>query len=103
MADNLVYGIYIRAAAYIAKYSEKDEYGSPMRIDVPFLHTSIHSGNRGGVYTQGNACKTLLQNIGTDGFSKDEANSMPIVMRERPLKDRQEIHETFLEYNIRKS
>ena len=74
-----------------------------MLIDVPFLHTSIRSGNRGGVYTQGEACRTLLQNIGTDGFSKDEANSMPIVMRERPPKDRLQTYETFLEYNIRKS
>ena len=84
------------------KYCEKNEYGEPRLIDVPVLQTCSHRGNRGGVYSKGLACKTLLRSIGTDGFSKDEANSSPIVVRGRHLNDRPPKYETFLEYNLRK-
>ena len=85
------------------KSCEKNEYGEPRLIDVPVLQTSNHWGNRGGVYTQGKACKTLLRNLGTDGFVMAEANNSPIVVRERQLNDRPQDYETFLDYNLRKS
>ena len=85
------------------KYCDKDEYGNPLLIDVPVHQTCVHRGNRGGVYTQGLACKNLLRNLATDGFLKQEANSSPIVMRERHLSDRPPKYETYLEYNLKKS
>ena len=103
MSDYLLEGICVRAAAWIVKYCEKDDDGCPLLIDVHFLHTCVHPGNRGGVYTQGEACRTLLKSIGTDGFLIDQANTTPIVMRERPEQKRTTDYETFLQYNIRKT
>ena len=96
-------GIHFRAAALIMKYSEKDDYGQVLKTDVPILHTCVHPANRAGVYTQGKACKTLLRNIGIDGFNLDEVNSNPIVIRERPRKDPTDTSVSFLEHNIHKS
>ena len=103
MADISINGICVRAAAFTMKYCEKDNDGKPLLIDIPLLMTCIHRGNRGFVYIQGRACKTLLRKLGIDGFLKGEANSKPIMVRERPASDRPDEYESFLGYNIRKS
>ena len=103
MADNTVNGLCVRAAAFTMKYCDKDSCGLPLFIDISVLSTSIHQGNKGFVYTQGQACRTLLRKLGLDGFVKDEASSKPIMMRERPASDRPADYESLLAYNIRKS
>ena len=70
---------------------------------MPILHTCVHPANRAHVYTQGKACKTLLRNIGRDGFNLNEVNSKPIVIRERPQKERDATYVSLLEHNIQKS
>ena len=104
MSDNdAVKGLCLRAAAHVAKYCEKDAYGQPLLIDIDIWSTSVHPGNRGFFYTQGKACKSLLLRLGKGGFLKDEANTKPIMMRERPSHDRPPEYESFLAYNLRKS
>ena len=80
-------GIVARAAAWIEKYCEKDDYGNKLKSIVSILQSCVHPANRGQFYTQGKACKTLLGNIGRDGFSMNEVNINPIVIRERPQKE----------------
>ena len=96
-------GIQARAGAYIEKYAERDEHGIKLKINVSIFSTCVHPLNRAGVYTQGKACKTLLRNIGRDGFSINEVNSNPIVIRERPQKERDDKYVSFLDHNIQKS
>ena len=104
MSDNdAVKGLCIRAAAFIAKYCEKDAYGQPLLIDIEMWSTSVHPGNRGFFYTQGKACKSLLLRLGKGGFLKDEANTKPVMMRERPSHDRPPEYESFLAHNLKKS
>ena len=97
-------GILVRAAAFKVKYAEKGEDGLPLLLTVPIMRTCAHPGNRGCVYTQGQACKTLLKSIGTEGFSQELANSPnTVVVRERPPMDRPVDYRTFLEHNMLKS
>ena len=77
-------GIMKRAAAYEAKYCEKDSDGQPIRIPVPILNVGVHPANRGGVYTQGQRCKELLIQVMVDGFEMEEASANGVAVRERP-------------------
>ena len=45
----------------------------------------------------------MLRSLGTDGFLEDEASTNAIVVRERPVSDRDASYESCLEYNFKKS
>ena len=74
MSNDALHGLITRAAAYEAVYSEKDSDNKPVVETVPIINVGVHKGNRGGVYTQGSACRTVLQSIMEAGFNKDEAD-----------------------------
>ena len=118
-----------RAAAYEAKYAERDAEGNPVRLTVPIMNVGVHPQNRCGVYTQGQRCKELLIEVMVDGFDMEEAVSNGVAVRERlstrkaapaaeakgsgdrntaPAADGQQTapaaeYETFAAYNIKKS
>ena len=87
--------IWVRAAAFEAKYAVKDLNNNELVIDVPIAQAGVHTGNY-GPYPQGLACRALLQNIVVDGVCQDEANSRGVAVRERPRKDMNDTYQTFL-------
>ena len=94
-----MHGLICRASTYAAQWCEVDSDNKPVVETVPIMNVGVHKGNRGGVYTQGIACKTLLKTIIMDGFDKTQANSQGLAVRERPEKCRSDA-ETILQYNI---
>ena len=61
-------GVCIRAAAWTAKYCDKDDHGKPLLQDIPILCSCVHPGIRGMVYPKGEKCKYMLRHFGNDGY-----------------------------------
>ena len=62
-------GVAKKAAAYEAKYQRLDLLSNePLVITVPIESCAVHQINRGGFYTQGGACESLLTRLLKDGF-----------------------------------
>lgn len=95
--------ICAHAASYEVKYAEVDENNKTICIDIPLLSTCVHQANRGFVYTQGKTCVTLFSEALTAGFLKEDANGRHVVVLERPMQERGEGYETFLQYNLNKN
>ena len=54
-------GIVCRADQLEEEWCERDIKNKPIFETVPIMNVGVHPGNRGGVYTQGKACRTLLE------------------------------------------
>ena len=76
-------GLICRAAQYLATWAERDSENKIVVETVPIMSMGVHRGNRGGFYTQGQACVSLLRAIMADGFDKTQANSQGIAVRQR--------------------
>lgn len=73
-----------RAMAYRIKYRVTD--GIQMRL--PIRNLGSHKMNRGGgVYSSGDRCKTLLEQILKIGFMKETVNHGAIAVEEPPFSE----------------
>ena len=64
---------------------------------------AVHPSNRNMFYTQGEACKTLLEKLLLDGFDADHANFKGVAVLERPDTERDATYTSFMEHNLKKS
>ena len=84
-------------------YVERNAFGDPVWETVPISNLAVHPANLGGSYTQGLACKSLIENVLRTGFSKEEADSKGVAVRAKPPNKWDDYYESFLTYNIIKS
>ena len=65
-------GLLPKAASLVAKYAERDDEGNIRYTTAAIENIGVHPGNRGGVYTQGQRCRSLFQTLMQAGFSKED-------------------------------
>ena len=75
--------LWVRAAAFEAKYAVKDLNNNELVIDVPIAQAGVHTGSY-RPYPAGLACRALLKSIVVEGVSQDQANIGGVAVRERP-------------------
>ena len=83
------------------EYVERNAFGDPVWETVPISNLAVHPANLGGSYTQGLACKSLIENVLRTGFSKEEADSKGVAVRAKPPKMWGHGYEDFLTYNLK--
>ena len=96
-------GLLPKAASLTAKYAERDDEGNIRYTTAAIENIGVHWGNRGGVYTQGQRCRSLFETVMMAGFSKEEANTRGIAVRERKAEEMGTAYGTYGAFSVRKS
>jgi hypothetical protein len=80
-------GIVTAAMAWRVKYRKLDDNGKVVRKHIPIQNMGVHPRNRGGIYPAGIRCKSLCQELLTNGFLKEECNHVGIAVEEVPYEN----------------